>query len=120
MAPTASLPLLEKSRLRSLQALGVMCGFAAGAWLGTAEAPTKLVRVGISPELISLLMVVGVFLARWSLPALARGTSQVYADAHRAPHLIVWAILAGCLWAVANTLTIFAIRDIGLSIAFPL
>jgi hypothetical protein len=42
----------------------VMCGFAAGAWLGTAEAPTKLVRVGISPELISLLMVVGVFMAR--------------------------------------------------------
>ena len=120
MPPTASLPLLQKSRLRSLQALGVMCGFAAGAWLGTAEAPTKLVRVGISPELISLLMVLGVFLARWSLPALARGTSQVYADAHRAPHLIVWAILAGCLWAVANTLTIFSIRDIGLSIAFPL
>jgi len=36
----------------------------------------------------------------------------------RAPHLIIWALLAGCLWAVANTLTIFAIRDIGLSIAF--
>jgi len=28
--------------------------------------------------------------------------------------------LAGCLWAVANTLTVFAIRDIGLSVAFPL
>jgi drug/metabolite transporter (DMT)-like permease len=38
----------------------------------------------------------------------------------RAPHLILWALLAGCLWAVANTLTIYAIRDIGLSIAFPL
>jgi drug/metabolite transporter (DMT)-like permease len=97
-----------------------MCGFAAGAWLGAAEAPTKLVRAGISPVLISLLMVVGVFLARWGLPALARGTSQVYADARQAPHLIVWAVLAGCLWAVANTLTIFAIRDIGLTIAFPL
>jgi drug/metabolite transporter (DMT)-like permease len=36
------------------------------------------------------------------------------------PHLIVWAVLAGMLWAVANTLTIFAVRDIGLSIAFPL
>src|SRR3989475_3253540 len=35
-------------------------------------------------------------------------------------HLVVWAVLAGCLWAVANTLPIFAIRDIGLSIAFPL
>ena len=31
-----------------------------------------------------------------------------------------WAILAGMLWAVANTLTVFAIRDVGLSIAFPL
>src|SRR5262249_58836794 len=99
---------------------GVMGGLAAGAWMGGAEAPTKLVQAGVSPVLISLLMVVGVFLARWSLPALARGTSQVYADAKQAPHLIVWAVLAGCLWAVANTLTIFAIRDVGLSIAFPL
>jgi drug/metabolite transporter (DMT)-like permease len=97
-----------------------MCGLAAGAWLGAAEAPTKLVRVGISPVIISLLMVIGVFLARWSVPALARGTGQVLADARQAPHLILWAILAGCLWAVANTLTIFAIRDVGLSIAFPL
>jgi glucose uptake protein GlcU len=30
------------------------------------------------------------------------------------------AILAGMLWAVANTLTVFAIRDVGLTIAFPL
>src|SRR6516225_2777912 len=116
-AATAAIPVLDTSRLKKLQALGVMCGLAAGAWLGAAEAPTKLVGPGISPVLISLLMVVGVFLARWSLPALARGTSQVYADAQRAPHLIVWAILAGCLWAVANTLTVFTIRDIGISIA---
>jgi drug/metabolite transporter (DMT)-like permease len=120
MTSTAAIPALDTSRLRKLQALGMMCGLAAGAWLGAAEAPTKLVQAGVSPVLISLLMVVGVFLARWSLPALARGTSQVYADAQQAPHLIVWAVLAGCLWAVANTLTIFAIRDIGLSIAFPL
>jgi len=33
---------------------------------------------------------------------------------------VIWAVLAGCLWAVANTLTIFAVKDIGLSIAFPL
>jgi drug/metabolite transporter (DMT)-like permease len=113
-------PALEASRLKKLQRLGVLCGFAAGAWLGAAEAPTKLVRIGVSPVVISLLMVVGVFLARWSVPALIRGTSQVYADVQHAPHLIAWAVLAGCLWAVANTLTIFAIRDIGLSIAFPL
>lgn len=35
-------------------------------------------------------------------------------------HLLIWAILAGALWAVANTLTVFAIRDVGLSIAFPM
>nr|UXE44977.1 hypothetical protein Hi04_10k_c4003_00020 [uncultured bacterium] len=70
--------------------------------------------------MISLLMVVGVFLARWSLPALVRGSSQMVSDTRQAPHLVLWGVLAGCLWAVANTLTIFAIRDIGLSIAFPL
>jgi glucose uptake protein GlcU len=97
-----------------------LCGFTAGAWLGAAEAPTKLVTIGIPPIVISLIMVIGVFLARWSLPALILGTSSVRADVARAPHLILWALLAGCLWAVANTLTIFAIRDVGLSIAFPL
>ncbi len=109
-----------KGRQRKLQLLGILCGFTAGAWLGAAEAPTKLVSIGVSPIVISLIMVVGVFLARWSLPALVLGTSSVRADVKRAPHLIIWALLAGCLWAVANTLTIFAIRDIGLSIAFPL
>lgn len=111
---------LETSRLRSLQVLGVVCGFTAGAWLGAAEAPTKLVAIGVSPVVISFIMVLGVFLARWSLPALIQGTSYIRADVRQAPHLMLWAVLAGCLWAVANTLTIFAIRDIGLSIAFPL
>jgi drug/metabolite transporter (DMT)-like permease len=107
-------------RAKKLHALGVLCGFTAGAWLGTAEAPTKLVSIGVSPLVISLIMVVGVFLARWSLPALMIGTSSIRADVQRSPHLIVWALLAGSMWAVANTLTIFAISDIGLSIAFPL
>src|SRR6267378_6906112 len=110
----------DTSRSKELQMLGILSGFAAGAWLGAAEAPTKLVSIGISPMVISLVMVIGVFLARWSLPALILGTSSVRADVRRAPHLVIWALLAGCLWAVANTLTIFAIRDIGLSIAFPL
>jgi drug/metabolite transporter (DMT)-like permease len=109
-----------QSRPRKLQVLGILSGFTAGAWLGAAEAPTKLVSVGVSPIVISLIMVTGVFLARWSVPALILGTSSVRADLRRAPHLIIWALLAGCLWAVANTMTIFAIRDIGLSIAFPL
>ena len=110
----------DTSRARKLQLLGILSGFTAGAWLGAAEAPTKLVTVGISPMVISLIMVIGVFLARWSVPALILGTSSVRADVRRAPHLLVWAVLAGCLWAVANTMTIFAIRDVGLSIAFPL
>lgn len=111
---------VPSSRLRKLQGLGILCGFSAGAWLGAAEAPTKLVRIGVSPIVVSLLMVVGVFLARWSVPALFRSMGQVRTDIQQAPHLIVWGVLGGCLWAVANTLTIFAIRDVGLSIAFPL
>jgi drug/metabolite transporter (DMT)-like permease len=113
-------PPIHANRLRRLQSLGILCGFGAGVWLGAAEAPTKLVSIGISPVVISLLMVAGVFLARWSLPALVRGTGQIGWDLRQAPHLVVWGVLAGCLWAVANTLTIFAIRDVGLSIAFPL
>jgi len=98
----------------------MFCGFAAGAWLGGAEAPIKLVNPEISPITVSLVMVCGVFLARWSVPALVRGTSHIRTDVGQAPHLVVWAILAGCMWAVANTLTIYAIRNVGLSIAFPL
>src|ERR1700720_2599471 len=120
LTPTLAAPTPEPSRQRQLQLLGILSGFTAGAWLGAAEAPTKLVSIGLSPIVISLIMVVGVFLARWSVPALILGTSSVRADVRRAPHLIIWALLAGCLWAVANTMTIFAIRDIGLSIAFPL
>jgi drug/metabolite transporter (DMT)-like permease len=108
------------TRLRALQALGVLCGFVAGAWLGGAEAPIKLAAANIPPTTVSLVMVIGVFLARWSLPALVRGTSSIRNDVRQAPHLIVWAVLAGAMWAVANTLTVYAIRDVGLSIAFPL
>jgi glucose uptake protein GlcU len=115
-----AVPQPPSGRIHRLQAVGIMSGLAAGAWLGAAEAPTKLVTVGLAPVVVSLAMVVGVFLARWTLPALLQGTSYVAADLRQAPHLVVWAILAGCLWAVANTLTIFAIRDVGLSIAFPL
>jgi glucose uptake protein GlcU len=103
-----------------MQGLGVACGIAAGVWLGGAEAPTKLVNVGISPFAVSLAMVLGVFAARWTLPTLLKGTNSVFSDLFARSHLIVWAVLAGALWAVANTLTIFAIRDVGLAIAFPL
>lgn len=111
---------MQAERLRTLQALGVFCGFAAGAWLGGAEAPIKIVSAGVSPITVSLIMVAGVFLARWSIPAFVRGTGFVREDVRQAPHLIIWAVLAGCMWAVANTMTIHAIRDVGLSIAFPL
>jgi len=105
---------------RSLHQLGVVCGLGAGAWLGIAEAPTKLVTVGFSPFLISLGMVAGVFVARWTVPMLLKGTGYILLDLKEKAHLAIWAILAGMLWAVANTLTVFAIRNVGLSIAFPL
>jgi glucose uptake protein GlcU len=108
-----------KKRL-SLHGLGVICGLTAGVWLGAAEAPTKLVNSGFSPFAISLYMVAGVFTARWTFPTLLKGTAYVFADLIEKKHLIVWAFLAGALWAVANTLTVFAIRDVGLSVAFPM
>src|SRR5260370_1325321 len=119
-SPLAPYPAQDTSRARKLQLLGIVSGRTAGAWLGAAEAATKLVSLGLSPTVISLIMVVGVFLARWSVPALILGTSSVRADVRRAPHLIIGALLAGCLWAVANTMPISAIRDIALSIGLPL
>jgi drug/metabolite transporter (DMT)-like permease len=65
-------------------------------------------------------MVAGVFVARWTVPVALKGTGYVLADLREKPHLIIWAIVAGMLWAVANTLTVFGVRNVGLSIAFPL
>jgi len=107
-------------RTGSLHALGVLCGLAAATWLAGAEAPTKLVTAGLSPFLISLAMVSGVFVARWTLPTVLKGTGYVFTDLRQKSHLMIWAVLAGSLWAVGNTLTVFAVRDVGLSIAFPL
>ncbi len=112
--------LVDYSRQRQLHRLGIFCGFSAALWLAGAEAPTKLVDVSISPLVVSFMMVFGAFISRWSLPALIRGTGDTFTDTRRVPHLIVWGTMAGCLWAVGNTLTIFAVRDIGLSLAFPL
>ncbi len=109
-----------ETRQRTLQRLGVFCGLAAAIWLAGAEAPTKLVTIAVSPVVISFMMVLGAFISRWSVPALVRGTGDTFRDARNAPHLVLWGVLAGCLWAVGNTLTIFAVRDIGLSLAFPL
>jgi drug/metabolite transporter (DMT)-like permease len=117
---TRPAPAPASQQLRSLHALGVVCGLGAGVWLGAAEAPTKLVNSGLSPFAISLCMVAGVFTARWTFPTLLKGTRYVISDLRRKKHLIVWSLLAGALWAVANTLTVFAIRDVGLAIAFPL
>jgi len=111
---------MNRSRQRTLHRLGIFCGVAAALWLAGAEAPTKLVTVSVSPLVISFMMVFGAFISRWSLPAVIRGTSDTFADARQVPHLVVWGVMAGCLWAVGNTLTIFAVKDIGLSLAFPL
>ncbi len=108
------------SSLQSTHGVGVICGLAAGAWLGCAEVPVKIASPAISPFAVSLCMVAGVFVARWTIPALLKGSDYIFADLKENQHLIVWGVLAGALWAVANTLTVFAIRDVGLSIAFPL
>lgn len=110
----------SRVKVGTLHGLGVLCGLAAATWLAAAEAPTKLVTVGFSPFLISLGMVSGVFVARWTLPTILKGTAYIFADLRQRAHLILWAVLAGSLWAVGNTLTVFAVRDVGLSIAFPL
>ena len=115
-----SATVTSDKQFRSMHGIGVLCGLGAGVWLGAAEAPTKLVNTGLSPFAISLCMVAGVFTARWSLPTLVKGTRSVFADLGENKHLIPIAIIAGMLWAVANTLTVFAIRDVGLAIAFPL
>jgi glucose uptake protein GlcU len=117
---SATTPIDPPRAIKSIHGIGVICGLAAGVWLGAAEAPTKLVNSGLSPYAISLCMVAGVFTARWTIPTLLKGTRQVFADLAEHRHLIPVAILAGMLWAVANTLTVFAIRDVGLAIAFPL
>jgi glucose uptake protein GlcU len=120
VASTVAVSSKPKVSAASLHGMGVVCGLAAGVWLGAAEVPTKLVNAGFSPFAVSLCMVAGVFTARWTFPTLLKGTSYVFADLAARKHLIVWAILAGALWAVANTLTVFAIRDVGLATAFPL
>lgn len=119
MASVATARPVWSTRI-SIHALGVLCGLTAGAWLGAAEAPTKLVDVGLSPYAVSLCMVLGVFTARWTFPTLLKGTTYVFHDLMEKKHLIVWALLAGILWAIANTLTVYAIKDVGLSVAFPL
>ena len=110
----------QSSALQSTHGVGIVCGLAAGAWLGAAEVPVKIASAAISPFAISLCMVAGVFIARWTIPSLLKGSSYVFADLKESRHLVVWGVLAGALWAVANTLTVFAIRDVGLVIAFPL
>ncbi len=107
-------------RAAEFHRVGSLCALAAGAWLGMAEAPVRMADVLMRPGTISLCMVAGVFVARWSFPTLIRGTGAVLADLRARAHLMVWAVLAGALWAVGNTLTVYAIRDVGLSVAFPL
>jgi hypothetical protein len=80
------------------------------------EAPTKFVTIGVSPFLISLGMVCGVLVARWTLPTILKGTGYIFRDLREKSHLIIWGLLAGALWSVANTLSAFAIRDVGDSV----
>jgi multidrug transporter EmrE-like cation transporter len=110
----------NNTTLKKLGFLGVVSGLAAGVWLGSANATGELVFLNISPFVMCAATVIGVFVARWSLPTMIKGTSYVFTDIGQAKHLIVWGIVAGALWGVANTLTVFAIKDVGLAIAYPI
>ena len=73
----SDLPSNARRSTHSLHVLGVVCGLAAATWLAAAEAPTKLVTAGFSPFLISLGMVAGVFVARWTVPMALKGSGYV-------------------------------------------
>src|ERR1035441_9418148 len=73
-APGSTTPLSA----RTLHWLGPSGGCGPGAWLGAAEAPTKLVTAGFSPFIISVGMVAGVFFARWTVPLLLQGTGSIW------------------------------------------
>jgi hypothetical protein len=40
-------------------------------------------------------MVMGAFVARWTVPTLLKGTGFMFNDLREKPHLIVWGLLAG-------------------------
>ncbi|MGC4054869.1 MAG: hypothetical protein QM757_39005 [Paludibaculum sp.] len=62
---------------RTLHWLGVSCGFGAGAWLGAAEAPTNW-SPPASPHSSSRWgWFPGVFVARWTVPMLLKGTGYI-------------------------------------------
>jgi hypothetical protein len=62
VTPTNEASARDLSRPRKLQALGILSGFTAGAWLGAAEAPTKLVSVVAASLKKTQIMVTGSFL----------------------------------------------------------
>ena len=70
----------EAGHLRDLHIIGTWSGLTAGVWLGAAEAPPSSWSPGLSRVLISFCMVLGVFVGRWSLPALVHGARYIRAD----------------------------------------
>src|SRR5437764_1424330 len=77
---------LDPARLARLQGVGILSGFAAGAWLGAAEAPTKLVTLGIPPAVISA----GATALAIASPAQAPGGNPLRG--------VAAALAAGALW----------------------
>jgi len=65
---------------------------------GRGRSSLKLVNPNISPITVSLIMVFGVLPGPLERSRLHSRTSHVRNDLRQAPHLIVWAVLAGCMW----------------------
>src|SRR5207302_641400 len=92
---------LDPARLARLQGVGILSGFAAGAWLGAAEAPTKLVTLGIPPVVISFMMVLGVWgggAAMFAGATLLAVASSAQAPGGNALRGVAAALAAGALW----------------------
>src|SRR5438034_369090 len=92
---------LAPARLARLQRVGILSGFAAGAWLGAAEAPTKLVTLGIPPVVISFMMVIGVWggaAAMFAGATLLAVASSAQAPGGNALRGVAAALAAGALW----------------------
>jgi len=71
----------------SLHGMGVICGLAAGVWLGAAEAPAKLVNAGFSP-LCCLTVHGGWRKSTWSRGPFSLGLGSVSPDSPQLDDLI--------------------------------
>ena len=69
---------------------------------GQVESSHELRRFTLF--LISMGMVMGAFVVRWTVPTMPKGTGLVFSDLRQKPHSPAWALLAGdaAVWCVTS------------------